>query len=129
VPFEDDTTIPPDERLLRRVHPTHVVPDQNGGFRLSSAAFNDRELSVDIASTLSQLNRPYESCLHGYDGYGLIWFSAQSARANQQVVCRDPLPDNPAHGIVYGHKPTSVRRRLAALSTWLVRITPGEGEA
>lgn len=126
MPFEDDATIQPDERLFRRIHPKHVVPDKDGGFRPSSAAFNDRELSVDIASILTELNRTHQSCLDGYEGYGLVSFSAETARANQQAVCRDPLPENPAHGIVHGDKPTRVKKQLVAQSTWLVTILPRE---
>jgi hypothetical protein len=126
VPFADDETIQSDEKLLRRIHPKHVVPDRDGGFRPSSAAFNDRELSVDIESTLTALNRSHQSCIDGYDGFGLAWFSAGTARANQQAVSRDPLPDNPAHGIVYGDKPTRVKKQLVEGATWIVEIRPPE---
>jgi hypothetical protein len=124
VPFVDDETIQSEERLLRRIHPNQVVPDKNGGFRPSSAAFTDRELSVDLASKLDELDRTQQSCLDGYDGYGLVSFTAGTARANQQLVCRDPLPDNPAHGIVYGDKPTRVKKQLVQGSTWIVEIHP-----
>jgi hypothetical protein len=124
VPFEDDATIQADEKLLRRIHPKQVVPDQDGRWRPSSAAFNDRELSVDIGSALTALNRTHESCLDGHEHYGLVWFSAGTARANQQAVCRDPLPENPAHGIVYGEKPSRVKKQLVAQSAWIVEIRP-----
>jgi hypothetical protein len=126
VPFDDDATIDSEEKLLRRVHPKQVVPGKGGGFRPSSAAFNDRELSVDISSVLTALQRPHESCLIGYEGYGLVWFSAGRARANQQAVCRDPLPENPAHGIVFGDKPTRVKKQLVENSTWVVQNSPDE---
>lgn len=124
MPFDDDATIDSNERLLRRIHPKQVVPDKAGGFRPSSAAFNDRELSVDISSVLTSLQRPPDSCLSGYEGYGLVWFSAGTARVNQQAVCRDPIPENPAHGVVYGDKPTRVKKQLVENSTWVVQNPP-----
>jgi hypothetical protein len=126
VPFVDDETIEADEKLLRRIHPKQVVRDQDGGFRPSSAAFTDAELSVDIESKMTELGRTHQSCLDGFENYGLVWFSAATARANEQAVCRDPIPENAAHGIVYGAKPTRVKKQLVQGSTWIVETRPSD---
>jgi hypothetical protein len=120
VPFVNDPTITDDDQLLRRVPECQWVEDGAGGWRPSSAAFNDIELSVDIASTLHALNEPITAPLRGHDGYALVAISAGLARQHDQAVCRDPLHTNPAHGIVYGKKTNGTRKQLAKNSAWVV---------
>jgi hypothetical protein len=101
-----------DETLHRRIHPIHVKPDGN----VSSAAFNDPQMSVDRASL-----RSADETLHGYDGYGLAAFAAKNARDLEQEVL--PAPDllNPAHALVKGKKTKKTARAFAKLSRLLRR--------
>lgn len=46
--FEDDPTITDEERLLRRIAPSWVLWEEEGVLRISSAAFRDDELSVNL---------------------------------------------------------------------------------
>src|SRR5260370_17877412 len=117
--FEDDPTIPGQERLLRRIHPTHVNWDENGDPNISSAAFyKDLELSVNLASVMEQAGREPGDAVRGYVGFGLAAITAAHARLLSQAVARDPKLDEPAHGIVYGEKdrPTSRTLRPGAQS-------------
>jgi hypothetical protein len=36
------------------------------------------------------------------------------------VIVRDPLPNEPAHALVVGHKTTGSRRRWARAAIWVV---------
>lgn len=104
-PLEDS------EVLWRRIHRTHVV--RNG--QVSSAAFSDPELSVDI----SRIQLEMSITLAG--GAGVAEFQASTARALDQQTVADPLPDNVAHALVIGPKPKSVQRRLRDAASFTSR--------
>lgn len=101
------------EQLNRRVHPEQVKPDGT----VSSAAFKDPEMSVDRAAL-----RRVEETLKAHDGYGAVALIAADARALDQKVHADPTLLNPAHALVVGKKTGSISKKLAAASTWVVRI-------
>jgi len=123
--FADDPAIGDDERLFRRIHPTQVVPDEDSGLmRLSSAAFKDPEMSVDLETVLAAHGLPVEACLKGHEGHLLAALPAGGCRRLEQAVCPDPLPDNPAHGIVYGRKKGRIPDRLREIATWVIPPTP-----
>lgn len=124
-PCADDLTIADDAVLWRRIHPMWAVPDENGGgLRVSSAAFDNSPdgspTSILIAEVVLAGRRGPEVVVH--EGYGLASLKAREARECGQAVVRDPLPDEPAHGLLVGPKTKSVRRRLAAAACWV--ITP-----
>jgi hypothetical protein len=103
--FTDDPSIADIERLLRRIHLKQIVKDEDTGLaRISSGAFRDKELSVDIEKVLRGRGQEIDFCLKGQRACKLAYFTAGSARQFQQVVFHDPMPDDPAHGIVYGSK-------------------------
>lgn len=127
----DDPTIPNAEDLYRRVVTAWIVPDQAAGRnRLSSAAFDDsrNEISVDLSSMIS----PEESLRLGlrFGGgplRGLVAVTAGQARDLDQVVVRDPIPEdpawslpgNPAHSLICGKQTKSIKKRLAAQARWV----------
>jgi hypothetical protein len=52
--FQDNASISDEERLFRRVHLLLLVRDDDTeSVRVSSGAFKDKELSVNIESTLA----------------------------------------------------------------------------
>ena len=125
----DDPTIPDAEDLYRRVVEERIVTEQDTGRkRLSSQAFSDRrnEISVDLSSMISP-----EECLKlglrfGSGPFrGVVAITAGQARDLDQVVVRDPipedparsLPENPAHALICGKKAS--QRRLAARARWV----------
>ncbi len=119
--FNDDASIPDDMELWRRIPPWNWVYDQQEGrYRPKSTAFDNHPsgspMSVMIAAECSG---PGEA-LSGHDRYALAVFTAGLARSCGQRIVRDPLPDNPAHALVFGRKTESVRRRLARGSRWVV---------
>jgi hypothetical protein len=102
--FEDDPNIPPDERLFRRIPHTWVDWDEHGNAVISSAAFKDEELSINLESIMARDGRPPWDAIRDYPGYGLAAITAAHARSLQQAVAADPLAEEPAHGVVYGQK-------------------------
>ena len=117
----DDPTITSGERLLRRVPPLHIVPDPKfaTGYRVSSAAFDDTEMSVDLAAVRVASGEPLTSCLAGHDGYGLVSITAGLARTHRQEVRRDPIPENLAHGLVVGAKTRAVKKAFYEACVWV----------
>lgn len=98
--IQDDTTIPDNERLWRRVFPSAIHTDEETNERRAqSGAFRDHRgpLSVDIASQTTlkaSLAKKPDMCL--------AEFSAKAARNAGCRLRRDPLPDDPAHALIYG---------------------------
>ena len=71
---------------------------------LLSAAFKDKELSINIESILIKGGDTVEACLHNHQGFKLASFTAGQARQLQQIVCSDPKLGNASHGLVCGPK-------------------------
>lgn len=110
MPFDNDDTIADAERLLRRVPPLWWIFDDNlGCHRPSTAAFDAEEMSVSLASSLVAFWQPLTTVLAGHEGYALVAITAGLARQGGQAVARDPIPENPHHGVVFGKKPRSLR--------------------
>lgn len=102
---QDDLTIANEERLFRRVPLYQIVKDDDTGYaRFSSAAFKDKELSINIESILIKGGDTVEACLHNHQGFKLASFTAGQARQLQQIVCSDPKLGNASHGLVCGPK-------------------------
>ncbi len=93
----DDLSITSEELLWRRLHPKWVIHNEDGSFRVSSAAFKDgrHEVSVDIA-TLTAI----EDSLAGFTDQGLAELQAGVSRSLGHAVVRDPLPENVAHALI-----------------------------
>ena len=90
------------ELLWRRVHGNHLL--RSG--KVSSAAFSDDEMSVDIASIQMHMSETL------VDGVGVAEFDASTAQALGQDTFADPIPENPAHALVVGKKTKSIKRTL-----------------
>jgi hypothetical protein len=115
--YQNDPSIPGDEQLFRRIPQTWVA-------WVSSAAFKDEELSVNLASVMAQDGRAPGDAIRGYPGYGLAAVTAAHARSLGQAVARDPLPEEPAHGVVYGQKKRGgVGGKLRDGAIWVVSPT------
>ena len=55
---------------------------------------------------------PWESALVEHEeGFSLVAFTAGTARDNGQKIARDPIEDEPAHGVVVGKKTRSIKRK------------------
>jgi hypothetical protein len=123
--YQDDTSIRDDERLFRRVHLTQLVKDEDTGLtRVSSSVFRDKELSVNIESALVTAGIPVEASLQNYNTHKLLFITAGAARRFDQAICRNPLPENPAHGLVYGSKSSKhIQNGLRTAAQWAIPAT------
>jgi len=101
----DDPAITNEDRLFRRIHLTQLVKDDDTGLaRVSSGAFRDRELSINIESILKSEGKTSEACLQNHLAHKLVSITAGAARQHHQVVCHDPLPHDRSHGLIFGSK-------------------------
>lgn len=124
----DDVSLADDAPLWRRVPPWHFEPP-DAPARPTSAAFdNDPDggpMSVVLGDEVLAAGRTADSVVHAHPGFAVAALTARQARDDGQRVVRDPRPDEPAHAIVVGPKPRSVRRRWAKSARWVV--LPGAG--
>ena len=101
-----------DEILWRRIHKDHFVDG-----RITTAAFKDPEMSVDLARLRGNMS------LTLANGVGVASFSSAVAYDNEQQVYSYPLVDNQAHALVIGNKPRSVRQGFCRSSEFTSRET------
>jgi hypothetical protein len=120
--YQDDASIANDDRLYRRIHLSQLVRDEDTGLaRVSSGAFRDKDLSVNIESVLQNEGKSAPACLQNHLAHKLMSLTAVEARQHRQCVCRDPLPHDLSHGLVFGSK--SNRRILEGLrdsAKWMI---------
>lgn len=121
--YQDDPTITNEDRLFRRVHLTQLVRDDDTGLaRISSGAFRDKELSVNIESILLNEGKSPAAYLQGHLVHKLVSVTAGEARQHSQAVCRDPLPNDLSHGLIVGSK--NNRRTLEGLRDSAIWVVP-----
>jgi len=119
---QDDCSIGDDEKLLRRIRPKdiHLDPITNL-YRPESGCFrSDDFISVHIASLTS-----HKQVLSTYTEFSLVEFTAEEIRSVGCIIVRDPLPEDPAHALIYGTAPgnyvsKSQAKKLAKLCRWVV---------
>lgn len=99
-----------DEILWRRIHEDHY---KDG--RITTAAFKDPEMSVDIARLRSDMSATLAN------GVGVAKFSSAIAYDNEQEVCRDPDGENEAHALVIGNKPRSISLKFCEAAEFVSR--------
>lgn len=117
----DDTPVPEDMNLYRRVHPSEVVWNDNDGcLRPGSGVFKDREMSVHLDDVLQDEGRQPESVLSGKPQHSLVSLAAGFVKREEQVVRRTPTPDDTSHGDVCGNKSQSRRKRFARAAKFVV---------
>lgn len=125
--FEDDPNIAGDDKLFRRIARTWIHWDEHGNATISSAAFRDEELSVNIESVMARDGRPPADAIRKYPGYGLASITASHARSLNQRVAPDPLDEEPSHGVVYGPKKRGgIAGKLRDGAEWIVTPTANE---
>jgi hypothetical protein len=116
----NDPNIPDEERLFRRIKLVQIVKADDGGTRVSSAAFSNPELSVTLEGTMRAAGREPEDSLKDNPNDLLMSITAGLCRLHRQVVGPDPLPEEPAHGYVFGKKTKSIQRELRDAAGWVV---------
>ena len=86
-------------------------------------------MSIHVAKDARAEGHEPQDVLHGHDGFALAAFTAGAAREAEQGVAREPLPGEIAHGVVFGKKTKSIRRRLSRASEWVVAPPQAQDEA
>jgi hypothetical protein len=125
--FEDDPSIVDQERLFRRIPRTWIDWDDDDTAAISSAAFKDEELSINIESIMVRDGRPPADAIRQYPGYGLAAITAAHARSLNQAIARDPIQEEPAHGVVYGQKKRGgIAGKLRDGASWVINPLPNE---
>lgn len=123
--FEDDRNIPNAERLFRRIPRTWVQWDESGSVGISSAAFKDEELSINLESVMVRDGRQPVDAIRDRPDCGLAAITAGHARSLNQAVCPDPQPEEPAHGVVYGQKKhRGIGGKLRDGAAWVINPPP-----
>ena len=122
----DDASISDDCNLLRRVQikKHFIVWDHNQErWRPTSASFRDNRdgspMSVVLQDGLDRDGRDTREVLVGFEEFGLAAITAGFAREQNQRIAREPMPDEPAHGIVIGNKKRS-DKRMAKNAQWII---------
>jgi hypothetical protein len=116
----DDPNIPDEERLFRRIHLTHIVGRDGGTSEVSSAAFRDTELSVNLEAVMQAAGREPADSLKDHPNDLLMSLAAGVCRRNGQAVGPDPTPEEPAHGYAFGKKSKTIQRALRDAAGWIV---------
>lgn len=104
-----------EDLLWRRLHELHLVRDAEGSERISSAAFTDPELSVDLARLVP--GRDFRITMGA--GAGVAEFLVSAALVRGLQAEHAPEPHNYAHTLVLGKKTESIKRHLARSSVLL----------
>ena len=118
---EDDPSVSDSTDLFRRVHPEQVIWDDNvQRLRPTTAVFRDTDMSVSIGDTLAKGGRSPESTLGNRPHHHLVALTALEVRNEEQVVCREPRPEDDSHGGVVGSKPKTRRTVFALQARWEV---------
>ena len=105
----DDPDIADDCPLLRRLHPTWIVPDGQGGLKVSRQAFQDPPIAGGAVSVYD------EARLRSHGLSGLVVVSAPEL---------SDLPRGYAHAELVGKKTSPTQKALVQASH--VRVWPGD---
>ncbi len=76
-------------------------------------------MSVVLQDDLDRDGRDTREVLVGFEEFGLAAITAGFAREQNQRIAREPMPDEPAHGIVIGNKKRS-DKRMAKNAQWII---------
>lgn len=126
----DHPDILPDHKIIRRVSPYHIAPDEKtpSGRRISTAAYQPsnggvgESMSVDLEASILDAGADPRQYVSNPPFIGSVWFAAAFLRGESLMVGFDPLSENPHHGGVWGSFPRSRQKRLLQAAEWYVQI-------
>jgi hypothetical protein len=99
--------VPDGTYVYRRIVPEWWIPDGNGGHRLTSAAFIDRQgyVSIGVGEVLTEMSLSPEASLAAHEGYGLAQLGVSWIRSDLNLgMTREPTDLEPWHGALHGKK-------------------------
>lgn len=112
---EDDLTVGPAAKLLRRLHPDWV----HDGVPESSAFKRDSHPEAFGTSvTLWESDQDFENVMRGFENFGLVVVTMQECRDAGLGIVRMPLDENPNHCELFGPRADGKRRRLGKGARW-----------
>lgn len=76
-------------------------------------------MSITLGDVLDLSDRSYSEVLKNHEDFALAAITAELARKNGQSIVRDPTDEEPAHGLVVGHK-RKADTKMAKESEWIV---------
>jgi len=121
--------IGPDDGVIRRVSPHHLVPDPKvaGGRRLSTKAFTastevNGGMSVDLQALIEEAGLDAKAFVISPRWVGAVRFTAGALRGEGLQIGYDPRPDNPYHGEAWGTFTKALKHRLLGLAKWFVPL-------
>lgn len=127
--LSDDPSIRAECKLLRRIpiKQDFIVWDHNQGrLRPSSASFRDHRngtsMSIVLGDDLENSGRDPSEVLNNHENFALAAITAGLARETNQAVARQPMDEEPAHGIVIGNK-RKADKKMAKEAMWIVPPT------
>ncbi len=111
----DDSSIPNDTELWRRIHPDFMTPDDSvpSGHRPSSGNFDEYEMSAVIAE---ECTGGLGTLLRGHDGFGVAGFTVGAIRALGWGVVRAPQAELPGHVQITGNTGKKNHKSRTALA-------------
>lgn len=119
----------PEHRALRSIQAPQHVKDENGQWRLSSAAFSpsgsDQSCSVDLEHLLHSDGLHSTALYPGIDrSVGLIALPLHALAAEEITIAHDPVIDNWYHGAMRGAalKRKGATKRLAGAAEIVIPI-------
>lgn len=125
----NQSRLQPEHRALRSIQAPQQVTDENGVWRVSSAAFSasgaDASCSVDLEPLLHWDGLATEALYPGVErSVGLVALPLSVVRQEGGEVAHDPVKENWYHGAMTGdavRKPKA-KKRLAAAAEVVIQI-------
>ena len=114
---------------IRRISENWIVPDGNGGRRVSSMAFRPSSgvnggMSIDLESFILDSKLDPREFVTAPFWIGSVCFRVGALRGEGLQVGYDPVDGNKFHGEVWGASRRAQWKRLQELAAWYVPI-PG----
>jgi len=125
-PQDDLKAVPNGSSVYRRIAADWWIDDGEGGRRVSSQAFQDKDgyMSVAVGAVLDEMELGPEAALNGHEGYGLARLDVSFLRLTVHLglTCL-PTESEPWHGGVWGKKTSGVKNRLQGVAE--IVVVPG----
>jgi len=122
---QDDSSIPDDAKVLRRIPPSHVVKNDSTGRPQTRDFDNSPDGSGTSVRIWADGTDPLD-VLKDHDDFGLVFITAKDIRDNDLGIILDPDPDpnDPHHALIQGKKKSGRKKRLASAAIWIKKPNP-----
>lgn len=122
--FEDDGSIPPETKVLRRIPPGRFVEDRAGPRPQTGNFSNHRDGTGTSVSIFVEGGNPLK-LLEGHDGYALVSLTVRDIRDAGLGIVRNPITGGDQnHAHIQGKKTGEAKRHLTLSAEWIVMPEP-----